>query len=242
MNYINQASDRNSAYTEWAHAFPRFAELGDEAGKTLRFAAHTITDFPAETAIFSEGDECQNFVMVISGSVKVFKRSAQQRELLLYRVCDGQTCALTTACLLSGLTYPAAGQSEIPVRAVTLTKAEFDHCMQESAEFRDVVFNSYGNQLLHLVGLVEGLAFEHVDERIARYLVKAAKYGSVVNVTHQQLAQEVGSVRGVVSRELDRMRDRNWINMGRGRIEILDLGSLSEMVLKEIVTKGDWAK
>jgi CRP/FNR family transcriptional regulator len=113
--------------------------------------------------------------------------------------------------------------------------------MQKSEEFREVVFSSYGNQLLQLVGLVGGLAFDRVDERIARYLVKAAERGQVVHVTHKQIALEVGSVRGVVSRELDRMREKGWIRMGRGHIDILEPDSISEMVLKDFVATGGWA-
>ncbi len=228
------------SHQNWVDVFPDIAELDDVAGEEIRQSMSESIFLDQGTHVFQEGDPCHAFVLVITGRVRVYKMSHLKRELMLYRVSPGEPCVLTTACLLADRPYPASSITECRVEAVSISKQLFLKSMSNSSRFREIIFNGCGNQLLCLVNLVQGLAFNRVDERIAQYLIRVSEGKRKINITHQEIAMEVGSVRAVVTRELDRFRDKGWIKVGRGNIEILDYNSLSEMILKQYVMTNEW--
>ena len=232
---------KSQHHPDWQSVFPDIAALDDEAGENIRQSISDSIFLDEGVHVFHEGDACHNFVFVIKGFVRVYKMSHLKRELMLYRVSPGEPCVLTTACLLADRPYPASSITECEVEAVSISKEIFLKSMANSDRFREIIFSGCGNQLLCLVNLVQGLAFNRVDERIAQYLIKVSEGKQKINITHQQIALEVGSVRAVVTRELDRFRDKGWIKVGRGNIEILDKSALSELILKNYVMTDEWS-
>ena len=101
----------------------------DDAGALNQLAR--LVPFEAKTgaSLFSPGDEAQGFVFVLSGSVKVLVRAENGREIVLYRVAPGQTCVLTTICLIGGQRYAAEGVAESACRVVVLPRQLFDSLM-----------------------------------------------------------------------------------------------------------------
>jgi len=165
------------------------------------------------------------------GICESVKSSPEGRELMLYRVNAGQSCALTTGCLLSEKPYPASSITEVKVKAVAISRQDFFRGMNESAGFSHFVLNGYGDQLINLISLVRGLAFDRLDIRIAECLLSESESELAIVKTHAELAAELGSVREVISRELKHMRDNGWIDVKRGSIRILDRDALSQLVL-----------
>ena len=224
----------------WQDVFPEIAALDDDSGTAFRESVSERIVLDEGTHVFREGESCENFLLVVSGHVRVYKTSHLNRELMLYRVSPGEPCILTTVCLLSGRPYPASSVTECQVEAFSVSKNIFLDAMTNSEKLREIVFSGCGHQLLCLVNLVQGLAFNRVDERIAQYLIKVSEGKRNIKITHQQIALEVGSVRAVVTRELDRFRDKGWIKVGRGNIEILNYNALSEFVISQYVTSDKW--
>lgn len=174
---------------------------------------------------FRPGFACSNYIVVKKGSVKVSVLTESGREIVLYRVQDGETCVLTTAGLLSGEHYDAEGVAETETDAIILPKAVFEDLLASSPGFRRFVFSSYGERLQSLIGLVQEVAVRHVDRRLARHLLRMAKSG-VVEATHQVMAHDLNSAREVITRLLNDFADRGWVEIGRGRVVIRDEGAL----------------
>ena len=181
-----------------------------------------LVDVPAGTALFGAGSPCRQFPFVLSGSIRVAK-VGEGRELQLYRVGPGESCVLTSSCLVGSSDYPASGVVESDARLVVLPRAEFDSLMARHAPFRQYVFGLFAERLADLMGLVEAVAFHKLDRRVAAALLG---HGKVVTVTHQQLADEVGSVREIVTRVLKGFADDGWVRLARGSIEVLDAAAL----------------
>ncbi|MFN3883327.1 MAG: Crp/Fnr family transcriptional regulator [Rhodocyclaceae bacterium] len=180
----------------------------------------------AGTTLFDERQPCQGFPFVLSGAIRVLKRAANGRALPLYKVLPGESCIITSSCLLGNVPYNACGVTEGETRLVLLPRGLFD-AMLETPAFRDFVFGLFAERIAELMQLVEEVAFRKLDQRLAGLLLGK---GRQLNVTHQQLADELGSVREMVSRLLKGFADQGLVRLGREQIEILDPAGLRKLV------------
>jgi len=212
----------------WLEAFPELATLESATQRRLADEARPVT-LPAGTTVFHDGDACSNYLLVLDGTVRVQKISSSGREITLYRVGDGQTCILTTTCLLSGERYPAEGITETEVRAIVLGNGLFQALLAESLGFRQFVFAVYARRVTDLIVLVEEVAFGRMDLRLASRLRDSADASGMVAATHQELAAELGSAREVVSRLLKDFEQRGLVALHRGRVELLDRTALDQL-------------
>lgn len=177
---------------------------------------------PAGTVLFDEHQPCQGFPFVLAGSVRVVKLAANGRELPLYKVLPGESCIITSSCLLGHADYNARGVTENETTLVLLPRALFDKMLGETP-FRDFVFDLFAERISELMQLVEEVAFRKLDQRLANLLLGK---GRQLHTTHQQLADELGSVREMVSRLLKGFADQGMVRLGREQIEILDPAGL----------------
>jgi CRP/FNR family transcriptional regulator, anaerobic regulatory protein len=205
--------------SQWLEHFPALAELDDPAWKEALAEAQTL-NLPAGMAVFREGDQCSNFLLVIDGAVRVQKLSESGREIVLYRVEEGQSCILTTACMLGGKSYSAEGYTETEVQAVALPHHAFQQALHGSRGFREFVFDVYAERVTELLMLIDAISFGRIDQRLAACLLEYAKDGDSLALTHQELARELGTAREVVSRLLKEFERRGWVKLGRGKITL----------------------
>ncbi len=122
-----------------------FNVITDNIGREIIDSAKQVS-LPANTTVFYQGASCENYLLVIQGEVKVFTRAENGREIVLYRVSKGQSCTLTTTCLLANDNYPAEGITESVVTALAIPLKEFNRGLAQSASFREFVFNSYSKR------------------------------------------------------------------------------------------------
>lgn len=203
----------------WIEQFPDLAALPAEDRRLLSERAMQVS-LPAGTTIFAPGVEAESFILVLDGTVRVQQVSPNGREIVLYRVTGGETCIMTTACLLSGEAVSAEGIAETDVSAVALPKAAFEEALARSPGFRRLVFADYSHRISDLMHVVEEVAFERLDKRLAQRLLDLAGPDGAVSATHQDLATELGTAREVVGRQLKELERRGWLDRARGRIEL----------------------
>ena len=217
-----------SSKPEWGSLFPYLSQPGSNCDVRIARAVREI-NLPAETVAFRQGDGCANYLLVIEGSIKVLARSESGREIVLYRVQRGESCVLTTSCLLSHSRYPVEGITESPVRALAIPAETFHQGLAESEPFRQFVFDAYGQRLAEVIALVEEISFGQISHRLARYLLQHATGNNLV-ITHQGLATELGSAREVISRQLKDFEQRGWIEQQRGQIRLRNPEGLQTIV------------
>lgn len=211
-----------------------FANIQDDVGKNILKQAKERV-IPADTVIFKQGDSCQNYFLVLDGSVKVLSRAENGREIILYRVQRGQSCTLTVACLFANDKYPAEGITETEVRALLIPLAIFNRGLQDSPDFRKQVFNTHSQRLSEIITLVEEISFGRVDIRLARTLIHYVDADMMLHLTHQNLATELGSAREVISRQLKEFEHKGWLTLLRGTIKILDISALERFVKTSLI-------
>ena len=206
---------------DWTASVPAIALLDEQSRERLLGLTRPISA-PAGTRIFGVGSPCNAYLILLSGQLRVQKVGENGREIVLYRVEPGETCILTTVCLLGGTDYDAEGVAETDIEGQALPVAGFRELLAQSATFRDFVFKTYGTRISSLLMLIEEVAFGRIDQRLAASLLQIGKGNNQVDATHQQLAVELGTAREVVSRQLKEFERRGWVQLGRGHLVLLN--------------------
>ena len=202
----------------WIDRFPELKTLPAEIGAEL-VARSPVLSLPAGTRVFEPGQHVENMLLLLSGSVRVQQCSESGREVFLYRIGAGESCVLTTACMLADEDYAAEGIAETDVEAVAIPRAAFDDLAGRSAIFRSFVFRAYSHRIAELFGLIDDIVFQRMDVRLAVRLLEMEKDG-VITATHHALAVELGTAREVISRMLGEFQRRGWVELARGELRI----------------------
>jgi CRP/FNR family transcriptional regulator len=210
----------------WLEQFPDLNNI-DQHAKDLLAKYSRIVEAPIGTIGYREGTTCGAYVMRLAGRSRVYKMSTGGREILLYRVAAGETCVITTTCLLGNSDYPASTIVEESIRDVLIPAAAFHQLMIDSAVFRKFVMTNYGALISDLIVLLDEVAFHSLDARLAKVLLDAKS--PQITRTHQQIADELGTAREVVSRQLKRLEQKGSVSLGRGQVEIINRSALEKL-------------
>ncbi len=202
--------------------YPMLASL-DPAERDAVLARDAVqASVPAGTVLFEQGAPCRGFPMLLSGNVRVARGSPGGRSIELYRVSPGELCVVSTSCLFGHVPVTAHGEATEPTDLVLLTPTGFER-WSANADFRRFVFGVFADRLADLMQLAEAVAFQRLDQRLAHALLG---HGRELRSTHQALADELGTVREIVTRLLKRFERAGWVALGRERIEVLDGAAL----------------
>jgi len=183
-------------------------------------------EFPEGEILFDVHSPCSLFLMLNAGTIRVIISTSTGREILLYRVQEGEACVLTVSCLLGNSAYPARGLAETPLQGVAIKKSLFTRLVAGCPPFREFAFRFFGDRLARLMTLIEEVTFGRMDQRLASLLLRK---GASMETTHQILADELGSVREVVSRILKDFEGQGILELERGQIRVLDEQALQRI-------------
>jgi len=182
-----------------------------------------VTTAPDGQRLFSPGERGRGFMVLLAGAVRVEHLSESGRAVVLYRIAPGDTCVMTTSCLVTGDVYRAWGYAEGDVTALVLDGAAFQRLMGEDAAFRAMALGVFAERLRELVEVIDELLLHRVDLRLAGWLAARAPE---VAMTHQAIAGEMGTAREVVSRILKDFERRGWIALSRGAVAVANPAAL----------------
>lgn len=189
-------------------------------------ASATHMKVPPNAMMFDESQPCMGYPLLLAGSARVVKASPNGRELHLYYVEPGEACILTSSCLLGRSNYQARCMVQDELDLVVLPPATFRLLFSTLDSFRVHVLGRFSERMADLLQLVAAVTFQKLDQRLAAALAAKA---SPIQTTHQALADELGSLREIVSRLLKNFADQGWVRLGRERIEVVDPGALRRL-------------
>ena len=192
-------------------------------------AGSKIVEMPAGAQVFAPGQSADNLLLLLKGTVRVQQKSETGREVFLYRVHAGDSCVLTTACMLAFEDYAADGIAETDIRAVAIPRRTFDDLVARSPIFRSFVFKAYSRRLTDLFTLIDDIVFQRMDVRLAARLLELADDNGVVHATHQVLGNELGTAREVISRTLAEFQRRGWVELARGEVRLTGRSGLERL-------------
>lgn len=180
---------------------------------------------PAGKILMNTGDHIHLIPLVTKGSIKVTRADAAGHEVLLYYIHPGESCALTLSSALK--------LEKSRIKAITQQKTEVIGIPSELAYslgrkypgWFDFVLNAYANRFQELLDMVDEISFSSLDQRLLKYLRDQSVLLNtlVLHQSHQEIADDLGTARAVVSRLLKQMENQGMIQLLRGRIKILAL-------------------
>jgi CRP/FNR family transcriptional regulator len=212
----------------WIDRFEGLARLPPDLRRALTEGSR-IVRLKAGTQVFAPGQSADNLLLLLNGTIRVQQKSDTGREVFLYRVQAGESCVLTTACMLAYEDYAADGIAETDIEAVAIPRATFDDLTARSGLFREFVFKAYARRITDLFTLIDDIVFRRMDVRLAARLLELADPQGVVHATHQTLGNELGTAREVVSRTLSEFQRRGWVAQGRGEVRLVERAALERL-------------
>lgn len=179
-----------------------------------------VLEFNAGTVILKEHQFIKVVPLVLEGSIKLRKLDETGREIVFYHIEPGESCILSITSCLNEKESQAEAIIEKRTRLVVVEADKIRTWMERFPTWRSFVFKLYYERMAELMGLLDLVIFKSVDGRLVQYLKEKA-VNHEVEVTHQQLAGQLGTAREVISRLLKQMENEQLISMERGKIKII---------------------
>lgn len=183
----------------------------------------TLSKAPTNHKLFATGDPCENFVLIVEGRARVQISTRTGREIILFRIEAGESCALTTSCLLSRSPYYAEGISETPLQIITIPAITFRKILFEHPDLSIGLLDNYAQRIGELTGVIDRLVSRDLNSELKSFLIKRADTEKVVQFSHQRIADELGSSREVISRKLKTFEKAGLVQLARGKISLKTL-------------------
>ncbi|MDX2174589.1 MAG: Crp/Fnr family transcriptional regulator [Bacteroidota bacterium] len=168
------------------------------------------------------GDEIIFVPIVISGSIRIIRQDSDGLEVFLYHLYPGQTCAMSLTCCQAGkksmIKAIAEDDTKILQIPVNLTEE-----WQRYPEWKAYISNNYNNRFAELMQVIDLIAFSNMDKQLLHYLEERSKAlnSRILDITHQEIADELNAHREAISRLLRTMEQKKLVRLGRNNIEIL---------------------
>lgn len=213
---------------DWQQHFPELMAMEPAARRLLDSGARMV-GFAAGAMVFGPRAGVDNLLLLLEGTIRVQQLSEGGREILLYRVKAGESCVLTTACMLAYQGFGAEGMAETEVSAVAIPRPVFEEMIVVSPGFRHFVFSAYSRRFNELFFVIDEIAFKRIDGRLARRLLSLPAPAGRVAVTHQELALDLRTAREVVTRQLQAFQQKGWVGLSRGSVELRDRPALEHL-------------
>ncbi|MEI6508279.1 MAG: Crp/Fnr family transcriptional regulator [Bacteroidota bacterium] len=191
--------------------------LVEEINKSAR-----LKSFEKDEAIMNPGDEILFIPIVLKGSIRILRSDEDGNEVFLYHLYPGQTCAMSLTCCQAGkksmIKAVAETHTEMLQIPVQLTSDWYKY-----AEWKAYISSNYNNRFAELMEVIDLIAFNHMDKQLLHYIEERCKamHTKILDITHQQIADELHTHREAISRLLRTMEQKKLVKLGRNSIELL---------------------
>ncbi len=199
-----------------------FLKFSPQVNETL-LQFGTIKSFKEGDSIIREDAYIRTIPIVIKGSIRVLRTDDEGREILLYYITSGETCIMS---FLGGMHHSpgrikGVAEEDVEILFIPIDKAT--ELIKVFPEWQDYIFRLYHKRFEELLEMVNAVAFKKTDERLLDLLKKKSQLtgSKTLHVTHEQLANELGTARVVVSRLLKQMEEDGLVSSGRNKISLL---------------------
>jgi CRP/FNR family transcriptional regulator, anaerobic regulatory protein len=191
-------------------------------------------DAPPGASLFSESQPCRHVVLLASGSIRVYRVRAGDREATLYRVRPGELCLASCLAALCDAPLLARAVAEEPLRGWAVPAESFRQLFLREEPLRDAFLDLVLRRVRTLLELIEEIQDHSVDDRLAAYLLDRARVGpgtageGRLAMTHEKIAADLWTAREVVSRALKGLEHRGCVRIERGSVVVLDAERLAD--------------
>ena len=184
----------------------------------------------AGETILDYGQIVRNMPIIASGTVKVSRQDEYGREILLYYVNAKESCAMTFTCCMEQFPSEIKAVAEDDVVMLNIPIAVMDEWLRKYSSWKSFVMGTIRNRFNEMLHTIDQIAFQKLDERLKSYLSQKAKNSGskLLNLSHEDVANDLATSRVVVSRLLKKMENENMLLLYRNQIKLLSTFELEE--------------
>lgn len=196
---------------------PTFIDKLNIKDKALFYLVEKID---RDAIILNENEQCSHVLFLLSGEIEVYKISENGKVFQLYTINEGESCVLNLSCVLSDNNYLAYAKALTDVECVLIPRSTFLRIFNEEEHLRKYVFALISTRLIQITSKVEGIVLESIDTRLRTWLLN--QKSEIIYATHDEIANQLGSAREVISRQLKKMEKDNKVKLYQGKIRLVD--------------------
>lgn len=208
-----------------------FMEYFSKEQEKLFITNMTKRHYLPGSILLEGGFSCNNIFFILNGSIRISRISEEGREVVLYRISEGDFCLMTAYSIMTNTDFPAIAQVEKETEVIALPSNIFTEILKANPQLQNFIFTSSLNRLKDVIVLLENLTFTGIKQRLAKFLVLLSNQhaSDTLKITHEEIAIEIGSSREVISRTLKNLEEAEIVGLYRGQIKILSLNSLKKI-------------
>ena len=176
-------------------------------------------ELPKDFTLFYQGDICKEILILKEGTVALMIYGAMNELIPLYEIQKGEQCIINTSSTLSNTTAIATAQTKTDIKGWLIPSNIVKELMIKSPSYQEYIFSLFSIKFSALTTLIEDIKFKKLDTRILEFL--KIKNEKIISITHEELANDLGTSRVVISRVLKDLENKNLIKLHRKKIELL---------------------
>ncbi|MGB3949104.1 MAG: Crp/Fnr family transcriptional regulator [Bacteroidia bacterium] len=183
-----------------------------------------------EVLSFKEGDIIMDYgkpvrfmPLILSGTIRVMRKDEEEREIILYYLSNNESCAMAYACCMEAKKSEVRAIAEDNVELIKIPHNKLDEWLIKYPSWKSYIFGSFTQRFNELLKSLESVAFHKLDERLINYLKAKAKITgkNAIQLSHNQIAEEMGTSRVVISRLLKQLENDKKLVLYRNEIKLL---------------------
>lgn len=182
-----------------------------------------LREIPENETLMRTGQYFKNTMIIVEGLVKVYREDEQGNEFFMYYLEPGQACALSMVCATKAETSQIMAKTVKPTTVLSIPLQYMDEWMTRYKSWYQFVLETYRSRFEELLVTLDHVAFRAMDERLEFYLKKHQQTlkSNLIEISHQQIADELNSSREVISRLLKKLEQRGQVILHRNAVEII---------------------
>ncbi len=181
--------------------------------------------------ILRQGQQASGAYIVLTGRLRVYSLSPNGNEATLYTIEPGETCVLALNCLFNDLLYPAWVESEANTQVMVIPGPLYRTLFHQETSVQNMTVQTLSTLVFRLMGELNNVHGLTIRQRLARLLLTRANSQGILAMTQQQLAHHLSTSREVVARQLSEFSHQQWIQTGRGQLQLLNCDELRNIAI-----------
>ena len=197
--------------------FDFFSELEPKEIDKIKFKSKYV-EIPKDTILFYEGDICKDILYLLEGNIKLSVSANTYDEIPLYDFCEKEQCIVNIASALSQTKAVATAITKTNIKGWLIPADVIQNLIIHYPSYQKMIFSLFTLRYTSLTTLIEDVKFKRLDSRILEFLKSFNQ--NEVKITNDEIAQQLGTSRTVINRVLQDLKNKNLIELSRGKIKI----------------------
>ena len=194
-------------------------------------AAAVSRQVKASTVVHNGSADCLGLLVIESGQLRAYILSPEGREITLYRLFEQDMCLFSSSCMMSSIQFDVTIQAEKDSRFWVIPPDVYKALMEESAPVANYTNELISSRFSDVMWLMEQIMWKSFDQRLAGFLLEESQLeqSDVLRLTHEKIANHLGTAREVVTRMLRYFQSEGMVNLSRGAVELTDRERLAQL-------------